>query len=487
LSQIKLTVFKADIVKGFGPLAVHLRHLNYPLPNFRLAADALAAGTSRLQGLTTLTSLQSFSCQGVTGSGQQSLAALTSLRALKLSHSIVGDELLSGLHNLETLSLDTTNITDPKLQSLEAMPNLCTLELQYCNGVTDAGLIHLRGLTSLRVLKLRYLTNVTNAGVALLSGLANLQCLDLTATRITDECDLTPFHLLQKLILAQTDVTGATVPNVSTLKCLDMVGTKTAGAFLGRLQTFMALEELFLSHTPITDADLSLATLPPSLHTLHLGGCKLNGSGFVKPSPLHSSLHSPLRSLDMSFCAATDHTLAFLHLFPHLTQLDMSSNNALTSEGLLALQPLQSLTSVSLSECTKLTHLPLRCLGCLTSLTVSWCKNLIDARHVPSSLTDLDLSNTSLRNDGLPVWKTQPRLRRLRLTRTYIDDKGLEGIQVANRMERLDLHRTAITDACMPILSILPSLQSVDVSGTMITNVSALSHVDSVFHWYVPN
>jgi len=478
IAQLRLTVHKADIVRGFGPLASHLKHLNYPLPNFRLAADALAAGSSRLQGLSSLVGLRVLSCQGVTSCGQASLASLTGLRSLKLSHSIVGDELLSPLRALETLRLDTTNMSNLKLRSVASMHHLSVLELQYCNGVTDQGLAHLGALSSLRVLKLRYLTNVTNVGAASLGGLTELTCLDLTATRIDDECDFSPFKRLQKLILAQTDVTGANVPNFAHLQWLDMVGTKTGGVFWRRLHTFPALKDLLLSHTLITDADLGLAGLPLGLRALYVDACKLSGSGFVHPSLLEE--------LHMSYCVANDGSLAFLQRFPNLRKLDLTANSELTSEGLCAMEHLGSITSLNLAECAKITHVRhLGSVSTLRRLDLSWCKNLVDARGVPP-LWSLDLSNTALTNEGLPSWQTQRRLRHLRLTRTCIDDQGLKGIEVAERLERLDLHRTSVSDACVPTLSALPSLQSVDVSGTNITNVSPLTHVESVFHWYAP-
>lgn len=479
INQLRLTVYKADHVRTFGPLVPHLKHLNYPLPNFRLATDALAAGDSCLHGLSTLVGLRSLVCQGVTSSGQASLSTLSGLHSLKLSHSIVGDELLSHMTDLETLCLDTTNISNTKLSSVANMQRLAVLELQYCNGVSDQGLVSVGGLTNLRVLKLRYLTNVTNVGVVHLSRLTSLECLDLTSTSIDDGCDLSPFKRLKKLILAQTDVTGATVPSFENLQWLDMVGTKTAGVFLQRLHAFTALQDLFLSHTPITDADLRLASFPTSLRALFVDACKLTGSGFVNPGHL--------RELHMSYCNADDQSLAFLECFPHLLKLDLTANNEITSEGLCALGTLRSLTCLNLAECRKLVHAqPLKSMSTLRKLDLSWCINLVDAREVPS-LSRLDLSNTALTNEGLPSWKTQRQLRRLNLTRTYINDKGLNGLELLTRLERLDLHRTSVSDACVPILSALPSLQSVDVSGTKISNVIGLVHLKTVFYWYVPH
>lgn len=476
ITQLRLTVHKADIT-GFGPLASHLRHLEFPLPHFRLAADALAAGNSRLQGLSSLSRLQSLSCQGVAKGSHTNFAGLTRLRHLKLSHSVVAQDLFRHFGQLETLSLDTTNICNDDLQTL-AMLNLRGLELHFCTAVTDAGLVHLARLTHLRVLKLRYLANVTNAGVANIAPLKWLETLDLTSARIDDHCDLSPFSDLRCLVLAQTNVTGTTVPLLTKLQKLDLDGAKAGGAFIKRLEGLTALEEVWLNHTLAADADFQDAQLPPSLRALYIDVSKLTGRGFSQPAKL--------RELRMGYGAATDSSLPSLHSFPNLVKLDLTANVSITSEGLHALLLLRSLATLNLSECHHITCVtPLGSLASLRTLDLSWCKALRDARGL-TALESLDLSHTAVDNAGLPTWHQLTNLRRLRLTCSDIDDAGLQGLESVPRLERLDLHRACITDACLPVLSAIPSLVSLDVSGTQITTAEPLAHIKSVFYWHVP-
>jgi hypothetical protein len=482
ISQLRLTVFKADLATGFGNLAVHVRHLDYPLPHFQLAANALAVGNSRLRSLSALSGLQSLSCQGVAACSHASFERLARLRHLKLSHSVVRADLLSQFGQLETLSLDTTNVCNSDLQTVAVMLNLSTLELHHCTAVTDDGLFYLRGLTCLRVLKLRYLAHVTNVGVSAIAPLSWLETLDLTSTRVNDHCDLSPFVALRRLALAQTNVTGATLPALPNLRWLDLDGTKAGGAFIKLLPNFTHLEEVRLRHTLASDADFRAVRLPPSLRALHIDVSKLTGQGFAHPAGLHV--------LRMGYCGATDSSLRSLSSFPHLAKLDLTANASLTSEGLCALWPLRSLTTLNLNECLHLAHVaPLSAMASLRNLDFSWCKNLRDARALTAltELESLDLSHTAVDNKGVPAWPELKNLRRLRLTRTLIDDAGLEGLDLVRGLERLDLHRTRVTDACMSILSAIQSLVSLDVSGTLITTTSLVSHVQSVFHWRVPN
>jgi Leucine-rich repeat (LRR) protein len=333
----------------------------------------------------------------------------------------------------------------------------------------------------LRVLKLRYLAHVTNAGVRAIAPLGLLETLDLTSTRVNDHCDLSPFTALRRLVLAQTDVTGATLPSLPNLQWLDLDGTKAGDTFIKLLPYLTTLEEVRLSHTLVSDANFHVVQLPSSLRVLHVDMSKLTGQGFSQPAGLYV--------LHMSYCGTTDASLWSLASFPNLTKLDLTANTSLTSKGLCALWPLRSLATLNLSECPQITDVaPLGAMAALRNLDFSWCKNLRDARGLTAvkGLEGLDLSHTAVDNSGVPTWSELSNLRRLRLTRTSVDDAGLEGLERVRGLERLDLHRTRVTDAGMRTLSGITSLVSLDVSGTLITTVSPVSHVPSVFHWHVP-
>ena len=81
---------------------------------------------------------------------------------------------LSGLTNLDGVSLDGTAVTDASLAQLSGLTKLRQVSVNG-TAVTDAGLMHLNGLTGLKMLRLTN-TKVTDAGVAELQrGLPELE------------------------------------------------------------------------------------------------------------------------------------------------------------------------------------------------------------------------------------------------------------------------------------------------------------------------
>jgi len=113
---------------------------------------------------------------------------LTELKRFRHDDNLLTDaglEHLSGLPNLEVLSLVQTQTSDAGLVHLKELRNLRSLFL-YNNKITDAGLVHLNGLTNLQQLSLGQ-TRVTDAGWVHLQGLTNLTWLNLESTKVSDE------------------------------------------------------------------------------------------------------------------------------------------------------------------------------------------------------------------------------------------------------------------------------------------------------------
>ena len=92
---------------------------------------------------------------------------------------------LSGLTNLEFLSLGDTQVSDAGLVCLGGMTKLKWLSLNGTQ-VSDVGLVHLSGLTNLEFLTFNE-TQVSDSGLPHLSKLTNLRRLDLSGTQFTDE------------------------------------------------------------------------------------------------------------------------------------------------------------------------------------------------------------------------------------------------------------------------------------------------------------
>jgi hypothetical protein len=173
-------------------------------------------GMQYLTGLPELKSLNLGSTQ-VTDTGLEHLRGLTQLRQLSVSSTGLTDtgmEHLAGLSQLEWLNLGGTQITDEGLEHLEGLSQLKTLAL-YDTQITDAGLVHLQGLSQLQALNLAYI-GITDAGLKDLEALAQLEELDLTFAGVTDAglASLRGLTNLRRLDLRSTKVTYDGVRNL---------------------------------------------------------------------------------------------------------------------------------------------------------------------------------------------------------------------------------------------------------------------------------
>ncbi len=92
---------------------------------------------------------------------------------------------LSALTGLQTLNLDTTQITDAGLAYLSSLTGLQSLNLTGTQ-ITDAGLARLSDLTGLQTLNLRFCRQITDAGLAHLSGCTKLKNLYTHGTKVTN-------------------------------------------------------------------------------------------------------------------------------------------------------------------------------------------------------------------------------------------------------------------------------------------------------------
>jgi Leucine-rich repeat (LRR) protein len=85
---------------------------------------------------------------------------------------------LASLSNLQSLNLESCDITDASLAHLASLSRLQSLNFKHCRGFKEAGLAHLASLSNLKSLKL-WGCNITDAGIPHLALLANLQSLEI--------------------------------------------------------------------------------------------------------------------------------------------------------------------------------------------------------------------------------------------------------------------------------------------------------------------
>jgi hypothetical protein len=118
---------------------------------------------SPLQSLTSLTKLNLYRCNSISGSGFACLSSLTSLQELNVSATVIDDEGLAGLSR--------------------SLPALSKLNLRYCKSISGSGFACLSSLTSLQELNVEN-TVIDDEGLAGLSrSLPALTKLDLCNCR----------------------------------------------------------------------------------------------------------------------------------------------------------------------------------------------------------------------------------------------------------------------------------------------------------------
>ena len=188
------------------------------------------AGLEQLVSAPRLTALNLEVCDGVTDDCCESVGRMTGLRALVLKKTgfetdpITDDGLrqLSGLRNLELLSLYGNAVTNDGLKQLSPMSSLSDLDLSLLP-ITDDAVAHLAKLPHLRRLELLYSegfagANITDAGLMRIGEFHQLTHLNLVGAKITDEglSHLSQLSQLRHLQLANSTVTLSGVQRLQT-------------------------------------------------------------------------------------------------------------------------------------------------------------------------------------------------------------------------------------------------------------------------------
>lgn len=131
-------------------------------------AQATDEAMENVEDLKELRMFFVWDAEKLSDAGIRHLAGLAKLENVHLGNAGLGDgtlEVLSGLPNLKTMSLQGNAFTDDGLAHLARMEQLVSLWVGLGKGkITDAGLMHLQGLTNLQTLDVQR-TAVTDKGV----------------------------------------------------------------------------------------------------------------------------------------------------------------------------------------------------------------------------------------------------------------------------------------------------------------------------------
>lgn len=245
-------------------------------------------GLARLAGLTSLVELN-LSNTGVSIEGLRQLAG-RNLKVLKLpADAYVDDGLLPYLEAIvpqSDLDLSEWSLTDEGLVHLVNQQQLESLVLpggwRREKLITDAGLSHLSGLVELQSLSLAE-TNIDGSGLRHLKGLSKLKSLDLAGTKLIDKhmVHLEQLGSLESLRLASckqiTDRGLASLVQLGRLTKLNLGvypgNTKITDTGLVHVAELTQLQELHLTDMPVTDTGLKQLERLEKLELLWLDGC----------------------------------------------------------------------------------------------------------------------------------------------------------------------------------------------------------------------
>jgi Leucine-rich repeat (LRR) protein len=214
--------------------------------------------------------------------------------------------------------------------------------------------------------------------------------------------------------------------------CVDMRESKDELARrMQLLESFPTLRALYVSDSPVTDAELA-----------HIRGL------------------IELRHLDLSSTNVTDAGLEHLEHLTHLRFLLIGPH--ITDRGLRRLKLLTSLESLELLD-TDVTDAGV---GELTTLT---------------NLRSLYLSGAKITGCGLDKLKKLTRLEELSLDATLVTDVGLDGLTTLTNLRSLCLSGTNISDGGLKKLKTLARLEVLEVRYTQVTDAGITD-----FHRAVP-
>ncbi|TWU06314.1 M56 family metallopeptidase [Stieleria varia] len=214
-----------------------------------------------LANLRRLNWLSLYRCLNVGDDLARHLQNLSELHSMNLYGTSITANFLEAMQGpkIRFLDLRQTGVTPEDLFQIENFPNLRLVNLP--EGVSDADLVHLSGLSELEILTLQHL-NVSDAGLSHLQRLTNVETLYLKRTRITDGglVNLAGMTNLETLDLSGTQVTAAGLAHLAKLpklQTLDLQQTKIDDAALNLLSEFPRLQFLDVRDTKTTQTAIT--------------------------------------------------------------------------------------------------------------------------------------------------------------------------------------------------------------------------------------
>lgn len=298
---------------------------------------------------------------------------------------------------------------DKLCERLGAIPNLSHYHITW-DSPSDRDLVHLQNWKRMEALQVSLSGGWKDSSrLHLLKELSNLRTLELGARRDGDErVDWSSLDVLGELrqldglrLYGICDDALAALPQMNSLRRLDLTCSTITGSGFSELARFPNLRELALDRFTVTDEGLAQLRHVPQLQVLHLDSTPFRGEGFswMYHGPddrtatditftidgLRHLKHMPnLRVLFLNEVAVTDAGLAHLQHVESLEVLAMQ-NARITDAGLVHLRGLSNLKSLSFegSNVTRDAAAELHKLIPTCHISDNWCCGCLAFSPIP--------------------------------------------------------------------------------------------------------
>ena len=433
---------------------------------------------------------------GVTDAGLIDFGDCKDLNILKLCWTATTDAGLAQFKNcaaLYQLGLEGTKVTDRGLASLKDCPNLDNLHLAR-TAVSDAGIDALLGFTKLKWLSVRG-TKITKGGATkLAASLPECQVeWDTAAIEPKGESSPSPLTAEQRKALEWVLSVGG---KLQLDKAGQPIFLKTGEALPGGI--FAVVDIDFSGSNAIDDDSIeNLRAVPKVVERLHLYATRVSDAGLAKLTAYPGLV--AIRDLTLNFTPVTDAGLIHLKKIPDLSNLGLEGTRV-TGQGLAHLRG-SKLRSLYLRGCgrvgddaadalvgittleqlhlhgTAMTDAGLVKLGAhpsLRSLQV-FGPSITDAGVVGiakiRTLEQLTLEENRIGNDGLVPLKSMPALNNLVVHGCRgFGDAGLIPLKDIPALKTLMLHACpGLTDAGLDHIAQCKTLTFLSVKGCSTT------------------
>ncbi|KAF4351071.1 hypothetical protein F8388_013176 [Cannabis sativa] len=429
---------------------------------------------------------------------KRTLERLPSHLAEALLHSLLSRRLLYPSlleifkETVEKVDLRDHNYVDGEWMAyIGAFKNLSSLKVADCTKLNNSALWAISGMNSLKELDLSRCSKVNDAGFSHVLSISSLEKLSVSKTGLTAK-GLKHIYLLRNLIvldlggLPVNDMTLNSIKGLTKLQYLDLWGSEVSDKGVCVLQVLPSLSFLNLTWTNVR----KLPNLS-SLKCLNMSNCTieslLKGNGDK----------APLTKLVISGATFIDDSEAFMHAeMSFLSYLDLSNSSLSTFRFLPRLNMLEHLnlssTMVGDDEVEEIASVGenLRYLN-LSKTKVSNIGIEILTGHTPK-LEILSLSDTSIDDIAISYISLMPCLKDIDLSNTNIkgliyQDGGpemdpilsLEALQRLKNLKKLNLEGTQVRDSALYSVSSLLELTHLSLRDASLTDIS-LSYISSL-------